>query len=128
MRKISYEGSLGIRYWTVVPTVALSRETPRPGCPERGLYLGQRLLDGSLYGRYVSKLPGGCRSTFVPPVVGTERAGTDLQTSWTPGGFVIVGRDIGRPVLITPERPEEFVGAVPVLSVESRPALDESRQ
>ena len=46
----------------------------------------------------------------------------------TPRGLVIVGRDIGRPLLITPERREEFVGAVPGLFVESRPALDESGQ
>ncbi len=43
-------------------------------------------------------------------------------------GLVIVERDNGRPLLITPERSEEFVHAVPCLFVESRPALNESGQ
>ena len=42
--------------------------------PRRGLYLGQRLPDDSRYGRYLIERPGNCRSTLLPPVVGTERA------------------------------------------------------
>ena len=43
-------------------------------------------------------------------------------------GLVIVERDNGRPLLISPERPEEFVRAVPGLFVEIRPAPDKSGQ
>lgn len=43
-------------------------------------------------------------------------------------GLVIVECDNSRPLLITPERPEEFVHAVLGLFVENRPALNESGQ
>ena len=42
--------------------------------------------------------------------------------------LVVVERENGRPLLITPERPEEFLRAVAVLFVEGRPALNESGQ
>ena len=47
------------------------KEELRPSLPRRGLYLGRRVPDVSRYGRYLTERPEGCRSTFLPPVVGT---------------------------------------------------------
>ncbi len=51
----------------------------------------------------------------------------DMYVSRT-DGLVILERDTGRPLLITPERPEEFIRAAPGPSQDSKPLPRELRQ
>ena len=49
----------------------LAKKGPAQNISKRGLYLGQRLPDGSRYGRYIIELPQTRQSVFVPHLVVT---------------------------------------------------------